>query len=180
MLMSKNRLSNISIEKAQENYRKAVEAGILKIMSKMGISLLSSYQGAQIFEAIGIGAGLLDLGFRGTPSRLGGLETEDLANETASFLERAFGKEEVKKLVNYGYVQFYRSGEYHHNSPLLMQTLHKAIRGENSTMYDLYMESLRSRPVTTLRDLLDFRGPGKREPVPLEEVEPASEIMSRY
>lgn len=60
--------------------------GVLKIMSKMGISLLSSYQGAQIFEAIGIGEDLLNLGFRGTPSRLGGLETHDLACETASFM----------------------------------------------------------------------------------------------
>lgn len=62
--------------------------GILKIMSKMGISLLSSYQGAQIFEAVGIGEGLLNLGFKGTPSRLGGLETHDLACETASFMVR--------------------------------------------------------------------------------------------
>lgn len=63
-------------------------SGILKIMSKMGISLLSSYQGAQIFEAVGIGEALLNLGFKGTPSRLGGLETNDLACETASFMVR--------------------------------------------------------------------------------------------
>lgn len=68
----------------------SIDTGVLKIMSKMGISLLSSYHGAQIFEAIGVGEDLLTLGFRGTPSRLGGLTTEDLASETASFMVRAY------------------------------------------------------------------------------------------
>ncbi|CAM9825035.1 unnamed protein product, partial [Hapterophycus canaliculatus] len=123
--MKKGALPMLSAEEAQDNFRKAIESGVLKIMSKMGISLLSSYQGAQIFEAIGVGGDLLNLGFKGTPSRLGGLETHDLACETASFMVRAFGDEGLKKLANYGYVQFFRSGEYHHNSPLLMKTLHK-------------------------------------------------------
>eukprot|EP00903_Cladosiphon_okamuranus_P012610 g11799.t1 len=178
--MEKGVLPQVSAEQAQQNFRVAIESGVLKIMSKMGISLLSSYQGAQIFEAIGIGEDLLHLGFRGTPSRLGGLETHDLACETASFMEKAFGDEGLKKLANYGYVQFFRSGEYHHNSPLLMKTLHKAIRAEDYSMYDLYMQALRSRPVTTLRDLLDFSGPGRREAIPLEEVEPAENIMRRF
>jgi glutamate synthase (ferredoxin) len=73
-----------------------------------GISLLSSYQGAQIFEAIGVGGDLLNLGFRGTPSRLGGITTANLASETALFVEAALTVEEKAKLVNYGYVQFYR------------------------------------------------------------------------
>ncbi|CAN0192586.1 unnamed protein product, partial [Laminaria digitata] len=173
-------LPKVSPEEAQANFRLAIESGVLKIMSKMGISLLSSYQGAQIFEAIGIGEDLLQLGFRGTPSRLGGLEVQDLACETASFMEKAFGEVGVKKLANYGYVQFFRSGEYHHNSPLLMKTLHKAIKAEDYSMYDLYMQSLRSRPVTTLRDLLDFGGPGRRQSIPLEDVEPAANIMRRF
>ncbi|CAN0041385.1 unnamed protein product, partial [Ectocarpus sp. 8 AP-2014] len=177
--MKRGLVPEVSAEQAQENFRLAIESGVLKIMSKMGISLLTSYQGAQIFEAIGIGGGLLNLGFKGTPSRLGGLETHDLACETASFMEKAFGDEGLKKLANYGYVQFFRSGEYHHNSPILMKTLHKAIRAEDYSMYDLYMQALRSRPVTTLRDLLDFNGPGRREAIPVEEVEPAEDIMRR-
>ncbi|CAM9991136.1 unnamed protein product, partial [Scytosiphon promiscuus] len=178
--MKKGALPTLSAEEAQENFRKAIESGVLKIMSKMGISLLSSYQGAQIFEAIGVGGDLLNLGFKGTPSRLGGLETHDLACETASFMVRKLCGSGLKKLANYGYVQFFRSGEYHHNSPLLMKTLHKAIRAEDYSMYDVYMQALRSRPVTTLRDLLDFGGPGRREAIPLEEVEPAADIMRRF
>ncbi|CAM9373812.1 unnamed protein product [Phaeothamnion confervicola] len=175
--MEDGRLPRVSAEEAQGNFRHAIDAGVLKIMSKMGISLLSSYQGAQIFEGIGVGGDLLQLGFRGTPSRLGGLTTADLASETALFHASAF-KEDAAKLINYGYVQFYRSGEYHHNSPLLMKELHKALREKEFDLYRLYMQSLRSRPLTTLRDLLDLDS--DREPILLEEVEPAEAIMARF
>ena len=80
----------LTLQDAQQNYRKAVENGLLKILSKMGISLLSSYQGAQIFEAIGIGADLLELGFRGTTSRIGGLTVSELSQEVYQFHAKAF------------------------------------------------------------------------------------------
>ncbi|MEO1403663.1 MAG: glutamate synthase central domain-containing protein, partial [Cyanobacteria bacterium J06635_1] len=97
-LMETGKLPEVSLNGAQDNYRKAVKAGLLKILSKMGISLLTSYQGAQIFEAVGIGPSLLNLGFKGSVSRLGGLSVEELAQETMRFHSKAFPELTIKKL----------------------------------------------------------------------------------
>jgi glutamate synthase (ferredoxin) len=130
-LMQHGKVPKITVTQAQAKYRKAVEDGLLKIMSKMGISLLSSYQAAQIFEAIGIGADLLDLGFKGTVSRIGGLSVAELAQEVISFHSQAFPELSLKKLENYGFVQYRRGGEYHMNSPEMAKALHKAVAGFN-------------------------------------------------
>jgi len=177
--MERGKIPAISLEKAFENYRHAVEAGILKILSKMGISLLSSYQGAQIFEAIGIGRELLELGFYGTTSRLGGLSVSELAQEVLSFHQRAFPQLTLKKLENFGFVQYRPGGEYHMNSPELAKALHKAVAsGQNYDHYSVYKQYLEGRPVTALRDLLDFQS--QRLPVPIQEVEPVTEIVKRF
>ncbi|WP_317134184.1 glutamate synthase-related protein [Leptolyngbya sp. O-77] len=177
-LMERGKIEAISVEKAQQNYRKSVESGLLKILSKMGISLLSSYHGAQIFEAIGIGGDLLHLGFYGTASRLGGLSVADLANEVLSFHSRAFPELSVKKLENMGFVQYRPGGEYHMNSPEMAKHLHKAVESKNYDHYDLYQKYLEERPLTALRDLLDFKS--DRPSIPIEEVEPVSEIVKRF
>ncbi|MCS6812138.1 MAG: glutamate synthase large subunit [Cyanobacteria bacterium] len=177
-LMENGKTPSISLTKAQENYRKAIEAGLLKILSKMGISLLTSYHGAQIFEAIGIGSDLLELGFRGTASRIGGLTVKDLAQEVISFHSRAFPELTVKKLQNYGFVQFLPSGEYHMNNPSMAKALHKAVASKSYDHYEVYKQQLENRPVTALRDLLDFQS--DREPIALEDVEPATEIVQRF
>jgi glutamate synthase (ferredoxin) len=177
-LMERGKIDAISIEKAQQNYRKSVESGLLKILSKMGISLLSSYHGAQIFEAIGIGGDLLHLGFYGTASRLGGLSVADLANEVLSFHSRAFPELSVKKLENMGFVQYRPGGEYHMNSPEMAKHLHKAVDAKSYDHYDLYQKYLEERPLTALRDLLDFKS--DRPSIPLEEVEPVADIVKRF
>jgi glutamate synthase (ferredoxin) len=177
-LMERGKIQSITIEQAQQNYRKAVEAGLLKILSKMGISLLSSYQGAQIFEAIGIGADVLDLGFRGTTSRLGGLSIAELAQEVISFHSRAFPELTGKKLENFGFVQYRPGGEYHMNSPEMSKALHKAVATRDYDHYELYKQSLSGRPVTALRDLLDFNS--DRTPISIEEVQPLEEIVKRF
>lgn len=177
--MERGKIPAISLEKALENYRQAVEAGILKILSKMGISLLSSYQGAQIFEAIGIGQDLLKLGFYGTTSRVGGLSISELATEVLSFHQRAFPELTVKKLENFGFVQYRPGGEYHMNSPEMSKALHKAVAAQkNYDHYEVYKQHLQGRPVTALRDLLDFQS--DRSPIPIEEVEPITEIVKRF
>ena len=130
-LMKHGKVPNITVATAQAQYRKAVENGLLKIMSKMGISMLSSYQAAQIFEAIGIGGDLLDLGFKGTVSRIGGLTVAELAHEVMSFHSQAFPELNAKKLENYGFVQYRRGGEYHMNSPEMAKALHKAVTSFN-------------------------------------------------
>ncbi|MEG3842985.1 glutamate synthase-related protein [Microcoleus sp. herbarium14] len=202
-LMKHGKVPNITVTAAQAQYRKAVENGLLKIMSKMGISLLSSYQGGQIFEAIGIGGDLLDLGFKGTVSRIGGLSVAELANEVMSFHSQAFPELVLKKLENFGFVQYRRGGEYHMNSPEMAKALHKAVttfklqtngngNGAQAKMtpigdknaetaydhYEVYKKQLETRPVTALRDLLDFAS--DRPSIPIEEVESVADIARRF
>jgi glutamate synthase (ferredoxin) len=178
-LMEGGKIQRITLEEAQKNYRKAVEGGLLKILSKMGISLLSSYQAAQIFEAIGIGPDLLKLGFAGTTSRLGGLSIAELAQEVISIHQKAFPELTSKKLENYGFINYKPRGEYHMNSPEMSKALHKAVAdGKNYDHYKLYMQLLQKRPATALRDLLDFNS--DRAPIPIEEVVSAEEIVKRF
>lgn len=177
-LMGLQKIPALTLEEALGNYRKAVESGLLKILSKMGISLLSSYQAAQIFEAIGIGGDLIELGFRGTTSRIGGLSVSELADEVLSFHSKAFPEVTANKLENLGFVQYRPGGEYHMNSPEMVKALHKALDGKNYDHYEVYKKHLQGRPVTALRDLLDFQG--DRPPVSLEEVESVSEIVKRF
>jgi len=183
-LMGLQKILALTLEQALGNYRKAVESGLLKILSKMGISLLSSYQAAQIFEAIGIGGDLIELGFRGTTSRIGGLSVNELADEVLSFHSKAFPELTTNKLENLGFVQYRPGGEYHMNSPEMVKALHKALDGKNYDHYEVYKKHLQGRPVTALRDLLDFQGDaygGKlRPPVSLEEVESVTEIVKRF
>ncbi|MGL6339424.1 MAG: glutamate synthase central domain-containing protein, partial [Waterburya sp.] len=123
-LMQNERIEYITLEQAQSNYRQSIEAGLLKILSKMGISLLSSYHGAQIFEALGLGMDLIDLAFAGTTSRLGGLTISELAHEVIAFHHKAFPEIQTKKLENYGFVKYKKGGEYHMNSPEMSKALH--------------------------------------------------------
>ncbi|WP_226573490.1 glutamate synthase-related protein [Microseira wollei] len=205
-LMERGKIANITVSQAQKNFRKAVEDGLLKILSKMGISLLSSYQAAQIFEAIGIGPDLLNLGFKGTASRVGGLTVSELASEVLSFHQKAFPELTLKKLENFGFVAYRPGGEYHMNSPEMSKALHKAVSafkageqvskgaGESADSshlptstpahppgydhYEVYQKYLQGRPVTALRDLLEFKS--DRSPIPVEEVESAESIMKRF
>ncbi|MDZ8224582.1 MULTISPECIES: glutamate synthase-related protein [unclassified Nostoc] len=177
-LMGVEKIPTLTLEQALGNYRKAVESGLLKILSKMGISLLSSYQAAQIFEAIGIGGDLIKLGFRGTTSRIGGLSVNELADEVLSFHCKAFPEVTANKLQNLGFVQYRPGGEYHMNSPEMVKALHKALDGKNYDHYEVYKKHLQGRPVTALRDLLDFQG--DRTPISIEEVESVTEIVKRF
>ncbi len=176
--MERGKITTMSLEQALANYRKAIESGLLKILSKMGISLLSSYQGAQIFEAIGIGQDLLELGFYGTASRVGGLSVSELAQEVLAFHCKAFPEMITKKLENLGFVNYRPGGEYHMNSPELAKALHKAVDGKKYDHYEVYKKYLQGRTLTALRDLLDFQS--DRSPISIEEVEPASEIFKRF
>jgi len=177
-LMAAGKIETCTIVGAQNNYRKATEAGLLKILSKMGISLLASYQGAQIFEAIGIGPSLLELGFCGTVSRVGGLSVAELAQEVITFHRHAFPELNSKKLENFGFINSRPKGEYHINSPELSKALHKAVTTQSYDHYEVYKQQLKHRPVTALRDLLDIES--DRPAIALEEVEPVTEIVKRF
>ncbi len=184
-LMENGKLDKISLSKALINYRKSVEAGLLKILSKMGISLLASYHGAQIFEAIGLGAELVEFAFAGTTSRVGGLNLQEVAQEVMTFHAKAFPNLTAKKLENYGFVNYRPGGEYHMNSPEMSKALHKAVEvyktGVNQEAYnhyETYRKHLKERPVTALRDLLDLNP--DRASIPVEEVETIENIVKRF
>ncbi|MEO0853864.1 MAG: glutamate synthase central domain-containing protein, partial [Cyanobacteria bacterium J06648_11] len=167
-----------SLEEVQLQYRAAVEAGLLKILSKMGISLVSSYRAAQIFEIIGLNSDVVDLAFRGTVSRVGGLTLSDLANEVLTFHQQAFPELQARKLFNYGFIQSRRKGEFHINSPEMSKLLHQAIKSGEPDHYDLYKRYIGDRPPTGLRDLLDFES--DRSPISLDDVEPADKLYERF
>ncbi|KAI4300880.1 hypothetical protein L6164_034207 [Bauhinia variegata] len=177
-LMKNGKMPTVSIEQAQKNYTKAVKAGLLKILSKMGISLLSSYCGAQIFEIYGLGKEVVDLAFRGSVSKIGGLTFDELARETLSFWVKAFSEDTAKRLENFGFIQFRPGGEYHANNPEMSKLLHKAVRQKSQSAFAVYQQHLASRPVNVLRDLLEFRS--NRAPIPVGKVEPASSIVQRF
>ena len=170
---------------AERNYLKAAGAGILKVMSKMGISTVASYTGAQIFEAVGLGEALVEEYFTGTASRLGGIGLDELAAEAAARHRQAFPANPARRahrsLDPGGEYQWRREGEYHLFNP---ETVFKLQHATRQGRYDIFKDYTarvddQSRRLGTLRGLFRFRT-GERPPVPLEEVEPASEIVKRF
>ena len=179
-LMKRGKVPQIDMDGAQENFRKALNAGLKKILSKMGISLLSSYHGAQIFEAYGIGGDALDTGFRGSVSRIGGMSLDDIASEAATFWNRGFtdASADKYKLPNFGFMMTRPNGEYHGNNPEMSKLLHTAVRDDSATAYETYVDHLDNRPTNVLRDCLDLKSDAA--PVPIDEVESVGDIMSRF
>ncbi|XP_030515796.2 LOW QUALITY PROTEIN: ferredoxin-dependent glutamate synthase 1, chloroplastic/mitochondrial [Rhodamnia argentea] len=177
-LMRNGKMPTVTIEQAQKNFCKAVKSGLLKILSKMGISLLSSYCGAQIFEIYGLGRDVVDLSFRGSVSVIGGLTHNELARETLSFWVKAFSEDTAKRLENFGFIQFRPGGEYHGNNPEMSKLLHKAVRQKSLSAFSTYQQHLANRPVNVLRDLLEFTS--DRASIPVGRVEPASSIVERF
>ncbi|MBI4391302.1 MAG: glutamate synthase subunit alpha, partial [candidate division NC10 bacterium] len=152
-----------AVEKALGNYRAAVEKGILKIMSKMGISALASYQGAQIFEIIGLSEAVVDRCFVGTPSKVGGVGLREIGEDCLARHRESFGPAEATALPHAGYYTYRASGEQHAFNPPMVKALHAAVRDGDYSHYRKYADLVNAREPLTLRDLLRFR-PGK--PIP--------------
>jgi glutamate synthase (ferredoxin) len=177
--IERGKLPALTPDLVQANVRKALEDGLRKILSKIGISLLASYHGAQIFEAIGIGADLIELAFKGTTSRVAGLSLRELANETLSIHTKAFPELNRSKLEFMGFVQYRTGGEYHLNSPEMAKALHAAVEaGPGYDHFSTYKTLLENRPVTALRDLLELKAAAT--PLPLDQVESVESICSRF
>ena len=175
--MQRGKLVACTLDEAQENYKQAIETGLLKILSKMGISLLTSYHGAQIFEIFGLNSDVVNLCFAGTTSRIGGLTLENICQEISNFY-LITSKDNKNKLENLGFVQYRPGGEYHINNPDMSKSLHKAVRGYDAKEYQKYAQILNSRPTTTLRDLLTIKS--DRKSISISEVEPVSAIVQRF
>ncbi|MDB4937970.1 MAG: Glutamate synthase large chain [Labilithrix sp.] len=167
---------------ATKNYVYALKKGLLKVMSKMGISTIASYHGAQIFEAIGIAKPVVDAYFTGTASPLGGIGIAEIATEARMRHAGAYGPSaDLEADLDVGGVYAWRvTGERHLWSPTSVAALQKAVRLEDAKSYAEYARIINdqgNRPIT-LRGLLDLRPAGP--PVPLEEVEPAAKIVRRF
>ncbi|KMM16996.1 glutamate synthase large subunit, partial [Synechococcus sp. GFB01] len=177
--IERGKLPALTPDQVQANVRQALEDGLRKILSKIGISLLASYHGAQIFEAIGIGADLIALAFCGTTSRVAGLSLAELASETLSFHIKAFPELNRSKLEFMGFVQYRTGGEYHLNSPEMAKALHAAVEaGPGYDHFATYKTLLENRPVTALRDLLELTP--APVPLPLDQVESVESICRRF
>lgn len=162
-------------EKAIENYIKACTDGIIKILSKMGISTIQSYRGAQIFEAIGIDQMVIEEYFTGTTSSLGGIPLDVIAKEAEMRHQIAF--EEGKKLLVGSDFQYRKDGEFHAFHPGTIHLLKNACRKNDYEMYREYAKKANQEQLIFIRDLLDFK---QREPIPLREVEPIEVITRRF
>jgi glutamate synthase domain-containing protein 2/glutamate synthase domain-containing protein 1/glutamate synthase domain-containing protein 3 len=156
---------------AQLRFREAIEDGVLKIMSKMGIADVASYRGAQLFEAVGLGQDVVDMCLAGTPSSIGGVGFAELERELIDRLR-------ASELENPGYVKFRKGGEPHATSPPVVDALQKAAHALRRGDYDRFAALVNTRAALELRDLLDFDG--SNDPVPLDEVEPAKSIVRRF
>jgi glutamate synthase (ferredoxin) len=176
-----NLLPNVDHKLACANFAKAATKGVVKVMSKMGISAVQSYHGAQVFEAVGLRQDVIDEYFSGTASRVGGIGLDTIAEEVlmrhhAAFPDRPAGE---AVLPAGGQYQWRAEGEFHVFNPESIHRLQKAVRTGSYATYKSYAELIddRAKNLSTLRGLLDFK---KGESIPLEEVEPIESIMKRF
>jgi glutamate synthase (NADPH/NADH) large chain len=172
----------LTFEAALKNYKKSINKGLLKVISKMGISTLQSYRGAQVFEAVGLNRSVIEKYFTGTASRVEGVGLDVIAREAQLKHEFAFQTltDSDNELATGGSYAYRANGEHHLFNPTTISKLQHAVRQESYETYKEYAAAVneQARHLSTLRGLMDFRF--SRRPVPLEEVEPASEIVKRF
>ena len=179
------RVPGVSAEKAVRNLVKALGKGVLKVMSKMGISTVASYRAAQVFEAVGLAQDTVDRWFTGTTSRLGGVGLEVLAQEVALRHAVAYPPSGIspahRRLGVGGEYQWRREGEPHLFDPETVFRLQHATREGRADVFRQYTDRVddQARRLMTLRGLFTFRD-GVRPPVPLEQVEPVADIVARF
>ena len=162
--------------KALANYRKGIDKGLLKVMSKMGISAISSYRGAQLFEIVGMHEEVVGLCFKGTVSRISGANFADFEADQKRLARAAFNP--LRPIPAGGLLKFIYGGEFHAYNPDVVQGLQRAVQTGSYEAYKQYAEVVNNRPVAMLRDLMRLKT--LPEPIPLEEVEPVESILKRF
>ncbi|MEX0906547.1 MAG: glutamate synthase large subunit [Balneolaceae bacterium] len=181
-LIREGMIKDINYERAVKGYNKAVVKGIVKVMSKMGISTIKSYRGAQIFEALGVGKEVIDKYFSWTDSRIGGIGLNSIAEEAQMRHKEAFPDTRLngQVLSEGGQYKWRRQGEYHMYNPETVHTLQFASKTGDYKLYKEYARLIDDQldPPPTLRHLLDFNF--EEEPIPIEEVESVESICKRF
>lgn len=171
------RFRSIAAEDAIRNYRKSLDSGLLKIMAKMGISTVSSYRGAQIFECIGLEKDLIDFYFTGTEARIGGIGLEAIAEDVLRLHQAAHC--EADTLPDYGIYRYRKNGESHAYNPEMMRPLHAAVRrGDHEDAYRIFSDVVNNRRPVKLRDVIDIKS--DRSPVDIRDVEPVESIVKTF
>lgn len=174
--MARSGLLSGKTEELQKNFRKGINKGLLKILSKMGISSISSYRGAQLFEAVGVNSDVINLCFTGVVSRIEGAGFEDLEDDQKTLSKYAWNQ---RKPIDAGGVLKYIHGkEYHAFNPDIIHALQRATRTNSYQAYEEFANLVNKRPVTTLRDLLALKG-GVTS-ISIDEVEPLQNILLRF
>lgn len=185
-MIRQGQLTKVDHEKAIKNYIKAIDKGVLKVMSKMGISTAQSYCGAQIFEAIGLNKDVVDKYFTWTASRVGGIGLDVIAAEVKARHDRAFPDRSINghTLDVGGQYQYRKEGEYHLFNPETVHKLQYACRSNNFKVFKEYSELVnnQAKRLCTLRGLFEFKKPESvgLTPVPIDEVEPVESILKRF
>ncbi len=166
----------IDVDTAFKQYRKGINKGLLKILSKMGISTIASYRGALLFEAVGLNDEIIDLCFAGLTSRIQGATFDDLEQDQAILAKSAW---KLRKPISPGGLLKYVHGqEYHAYNPDVVQTMHKAVQNNDYKAWKDYAELVNTRPAATLRDMLALNTGAKA--IDLADVEPMEAIVKRF
>ncbi len=168
---------NLSLRDCVKRYKEAVDQGLLKVMSKMGISIISSYRGGYNFEAVGLSRSLVGEFFPGMTSRISGIGLTGLQEKVLELHRRAFDEDAVALPVG-GFYKYRRGGEMHAWEANLIHTLQGAVAKDSYATYKKYSEAVRRLPPVSLRDLLDFEF--RRPSVSVDEVESITEIRKRF
>lgn len=175
--------AQLSDEALIDNYKHSCDGGILKVMSKMGISTLQSYKGAQIFEALGVDDTVVDRCFTGTATRIRGLTFDLIAQDAFAFHEKGYPSRHIRSipgLAETGEYHWRDGGEPHINDPVSIANIQDAVRTKNDKSYEAYsLSEYEQIKNCSLRGLLDFNFE-ERIPVPIEQVEPWTEIVRRF
>ena len=173
----------VSDDKIIENFKYSCDGGILKVMSKMGISTLQSYKGAQIYEALGVDNSVVDRCFTGTATRISGMTFELIAQDAFAFHEKGFPSRDIHNvpgLAESGEYHWRDGGEPHVNDPVAIANIQDAVRTKNDKSYEAYsLAEYEQIKNCTLRGMLDFDFE-QRPPVPIDQVEPWTEIVRRF
>ncbi len=158
------------------SYRAGLRKGLFKIMSKMGISTISSYRSSQLFEIVGLAADVVELCFTGTESRVAGADFTDLEADTLALAQRAWDAREP--IGQGGLLKYVHGGEYHMYNPDVIAALQAAVVGGDYAHYRQYARLVNERPASTFRDLLALKPQGAA--LPLSEVEPVAAVLARF
>ena len=174
-MINKDMLRMGSLE-AHKNYRKGINKGLLKILSKMGISTISSYRGAQLFEIVGLADEIMALCFPDVDSRIGGATFEHLQHDMEILSRDAWLSR--KKIMHGGLLKYIHGGEYHMINPDVVRTIQDAVQSGDFEQYRKFAQLVDNRPLSTIRDMFKLRE--DQEPVDIDQVEPIEGILKRF